>query len=131
MLMTYILEYNTFEYNGKFFQQTCGTTMGTKMAPAFVTLFMHKLEEEFLSTQTYKPLAWIRYIVDIFASWTHGRDKLETLLHDLNNFQPKIKFTYEIDDHKATYLDVNMHKGIRFQQHNIMDITTHFKPTYL
>ena len=45
-LMQYILEYNTFEFDGEFYQQICGTSMGTKMAPAYATLFMHKLETE-------------------------------------------------------------------------------------
>ena len=58
-LMTYILEYNTFEFNGEHFQQTCGTAMGTKMAPAFAT------------TQTHKPLTWLHYIDDIYAPFTH------------------------------------------------------------
>ena len=66
-LMRYILEYNTFEFDGEFYQQTCGTSMGTKMAPAYATLFMHKLETEFLNTQTLKPLTRIRYINDIFC----------------------------------------------------------------
>lgn len=129
MLMTYILEYNTFEFNGEFFQQTCGTAMGTKMAPAFATIFMHKLEQAFLNTQTYKPLTWIRYIDDIFAPWTHGEEKLQTFLHDLNDFHPNIKFTYETDQDKATYLDIDMYKGTRFRQQGILDIKTHFKPT--
>ena len=129
MLMTYILQYNTFEYNGEFFQQITGTAMGTKMAPAFATLFMHKLEQAFLNTQTYQPLTWIRYIDDIFAPWTHGEDKLQSFLHDLNNFHPNIKFTYDINHDRATYLDIDIHKGTRFRQHGILDITTHFKPT--
>lgn len=128
-LMTYILEYNTFEFHGEYFQQTCGTAMGTKMAPAFATLFMHKLEREFLSTQSHQPLAWIRYIDDIFAPWTHGEDTLKAFIHDLNNFHPTIKFTYDINHDNATFLDIDMHKGPRFQQHNILDISTHFKPT--
>lgn len=103
--------------------------MGTKMAPAFATLFMHKLEQAFLNTQTHQPLTWIRYIDDIFAPWTHGEDKLKSFLHDLNNFHPNIKFTYDINHERATYLDVNIHKGTRFRQHGILDITTHFKPT--
>jgi len=128
-LMAYILEYNTFEFNGEHFQQTCGTAMGTKMAPAFATIFMHKLEQAFLDTQTYKPLTWLRYIDDIYAPFTHGRDKLDAFLTDLNNFHPKIKFTYEIHEDKATFLDIDMHKGTRFEETNILDITTHFKTT--
>ena len=84
--MQYILQYNIFEFDGEFYQHICGTSMGTKMVPAHVALFIHKLETEFLNTQTLKPLTWIRYIDDIFCPWTHGRDTLDTFLQDLNNF---------------------------------------------
>ena len=36
--------------------------MGTKMVPAHVALFIHKLETEFLNTQTLEPLTWIWYL---------------------------------------------------------------------
>jgi len=58
-----------------------------------------------------------------------GETKLEAFLTDLNNFHPKIKFTYEIHEDKATLLDIDMHKGTRFEETNILDITTHFKTT--
>ena len=92
--MTYILQYNAFEFHREHFQQTCGTAIDTKMAPAFATLFMHKLEREFLSTQSHQPIAWIQYIDDIVTPCTHREDKLKALIHDLNNLHPTIKLTY-------------------------------------
>jgi len=63
--MQYLLEYNTFKFDGNFYQQISETSMGTKMA--YATVFVHKLEK------TLKPLTCIRCIDDIFCPWTHGR----------------------------------------------------------
>ena len=57
---------------------------------------MEQVESEFLKTQTHQQLVWFRYIDDIFFIWTHGQDKLEQFLVDLNKFHP-IKFTHEMN----------------------------------
>ena len=45
---------------------------------------MDQVESESLKTQTHQLLVWFRYIDDIFSIWTHGQDKLEQFLVDLN-----------------------------------------------
>ena len=65
------------------------------MAPPYAILFLAELEESFLQTCEFKPEVWYRYIDDIFMIWTHGEEKLNKFLADLNNFHKTIKFTYE------------------------------------
>ena len=43
-LISMVLENNIFEFNEKYYLQTQGTAMGTKMAPAYANLFMGKIE---------------------------------------------------------------------------------------
>ena len=43
-LIFFILKNNFFTFNGNFFHQIKGTAMGTKMAPSYANIFMHKLE---------------------------------------------------------------------------------------
>jgi len=50
--------------------------MGTKMAVAFANIFMGKVETEILSQSASKPLAWKRYIDDIFSLWDTSREVL-------------------------------------------------------
>ena len=69
---------------------------------------MDQVESKFLKTQTYKPLVWFRYIDDIFFIWTHGQDKLQQFLVDLNKFHPSIKFTHESNRKNVTFLDVDV-----------------------
>ena len=45
--------------------------MGTKMAVAFANISMAKIEQPILRQNTKKPLAWKRFIDDIFCCGTH------------------------------------------------------------
>ena len=61
-------------FNGKYYQQISGVTMGTPIAPTFANFFMADYEERFFPTQSLLPLLYKRYIDDIFLIWTHGTD---------------------------------------------------------
>lgn len=118
-----VLSMNNFRFQDKHFLQINGTAMGTRMAPAYANLYMGRLENNFLSSQELLPLCFYRFIDDIFMIWTHGQEKLETFLTNLNKASP-LQFTWTHSTSYVTFLDVdiNLHEGI---------ITTkvHFKPT--
>ena len=105
-LAKFVLYNNYFEFNGETKQQIFA--IGTKFAPPYACIFMDQVESEFLKTQTHQPLVWFRYIDDIFFIWTHGQDKLEQFLVDLNKFHPSIKFTHESSRKNVTFLDVDV-----------------------
>ena len=73
----FVLQNSYFEFNGIVKQQISGTAISTKFAPTYACIFMDKLETDFLNTQEYLPLAWYRYIDDIFFIWRHGEEKLK------------------------------------------------------
>ena len=80
--------------------------MGTRMAPSYANLFMDQLERSFLAhPSTLKPFVWWRYIDDIFAIWTHGKETLQTFIKDLNTFHCTIKFTAEWSRDSVSFLD--------------------------
>ncbi|XP_045215214.2 uncharacterized protein LOC123565411 [Mercenaria mercenaria] len=56
-----ILTKNHFQFNEINYIQRSGTAMGTKMAPCFASLFMGKLEKEFIDSCDKKPLIWLRF----------------------------------------------------------------------
>ena len=60
-------------------------------------IFMDDVQSKFLETQSLQPLIWFRYIDDLFFIWTHGEEKLQLVLTDLNNYIPHIKLTYEFN----------------------------------
>ena len=56
------------------------TATGKKFALTYASIFMDKIETNFLDTQEFKLLLWFRYIDDVFFIWTHGKEKLEEFL---------------------------------------------------
>ena len=88
---------------------------------------MDDLEIKFLQSQSLQPLAWFRYIDDIFFIWTHGKDKLEKFLDDLNRFDNYIKFTHESSKENVTFLDliVKLSKGCLTTDLHIKDTDRH------
>ena len=131
--MTHILEDNVFEFNGAFFRQVKGTAMGTKMAPAYAGLFMAKTEKDFIESQDEETknslVLWKRFIDDIFVVWRCSRDGLLHFLERLNETDPDIKFTWNIDEKEVNYLDVYIYKGPRSSETGHLDTRTHIKET--
>ena len=42
----------------------------------------------------------------MFFIWTHGEEKLQLFLTELNNYSPHIKFTYEFNKEHISFLDL-------------------------
>ena len=63
---------------------------------------MDDVESKFLETQLLQPLIWLRYI-DVFFIWTHGEETLKLFLMNLNNYNPHIKFTYELNKEHISF----------------------------
>ena len=63
------------------------------MAPAYASLLMGKLEQEFLESRDLVPSVWLRFLDDIFMVWDHSLESLQSVIDALNSFHPTIKFT--------------------------------------
>ena len=53
------------------------------------------MENDLLDSEIVKLWLWLRYIDDIFSTWTEGEDKLDGFLNRLKNFHPNLEFTHE------------------------------------
>ena len=96
--------------------------MGTRMAPFYANIFMAELEENFLSGYPCKPLAYYRYIGDIFIIWSlfigHwllsgiGMDVLHNFISSINKQHCTIIFNSNISTTSVTFLHVTIdHDG--------------------
>ena len=103
--------------------------MGTKIAVSFANIFMGKVESQILSRSALKPLAWKRYIDDIFSIWNINKGEVTQFIEQANNYHPTIKFTSEVSDTETTFLDTKVYEGERFAKESTLDIKTHFKAT--
>ena len=104
-----VLKHNYFEFNGQLFVQQQGTTMGTRMAPNYAIIFMHKIETELLQKSPLQPSFFKRFIDDIFLIWPHG-EELQKFLQMINHHHKTIKFTEEHSNKETPFLDTLVYK---------------------
>ena len=105
-----VLKHNYFEFNGQLFLQQQGTAMGTRMAPNYAIIFMHKIETELLQKSTLQPTFFKRFIDDIFLIWPHGEKQLQDFLQMINSHHKTIKFTEEHSKTEIPFLDTLVYK---------------------
>ena len=75
----------------KYFIQTSGTAIGTKLAPGYASLLLSTYERDMLNQYPIKPSIWLRYVDDIFMVWNEREDKLKDFLAYINTV---IQFTH-------------------------------------
>ena len=124
-LINLVLTKNNFQFNGENYLQVLGTAMGTRMAPSFASLFMGKLEMDFLDSCDKTPLIWLRFLDDIFMVWNHSEQELHEFISKINKFHDTIKFTFNYSNMEATFLDVN----IKMKENGELDTSVHEKAT--
>ena len=123
-MANFILKHNYFTFNEKYYLQSKGTAMGTKMAPAYANIYMAVLEEDFLSKCSLQPSLYFRYIDDIFLIWPHSEDDLASFHDAFNTHNSNIQFTMESSKEKIHFLDVNVSK-----KDNTLSTSVYVKPT--
>ena len=128
-LFKYVLKNNIFQFAENVYTQLCGIAMGTKLAPALATIYIGDIEEEFIAERTKKPDLWVRYIDDVFMTWSHSREELDSFITDLNARRPKIKFTAEIETQACNFLDLTIYKSSTFVNTGLLSTKIYYKPT--
>eukprot|EP00061_Rhincodon_typus_P002870 g18702.t1 len=73
----FILDHNVFTFDNQFFTWTQGTAVGTRFAPQYANIFMHRFEQDFYAAQYLQLMLYTRYIDNIFFLWTHGEESLK------------------------------------------------------
>ncbi|XP_072019690.1 uncharacterized protein [Amphiura filiformis] len=74
-----------FKWQGKFYEQKEGQSVGSPLSPITSNIFMEHFETKALDTYLLKPVAWFRFVDDTFVVWRHGKDELVKFLSHLNN----------------------------------------------
>ena len=117
MLLTFVLTFNVFIFNGQHYLQLIGTAMDTRVASTFACIFMGWLETYILSTWLgTKPHLWRRYIDDIFFIWYGTEEELLKFIDHCNSSHETIKFTfnYGFKTRSVDFLDIHIwidHEG--------------------
>ena len=96
MLLSFVLKFNSFIFNGLYYLQEWGTAIGTKVAPTYANIFMGKLESQLLTDWKGRPPSWWkRFIDDILCLFVGTEDELLDFLKYISTFHNTIKFTCE------------------------------------
>ncbi|KAJ8911562.1 hypothetical protein NQ315_007943 [Exocentrus adspersus] len=113
-LLTLCIKTTYFQLENDFYQQDFGMAMGSSLSPIMSNIFMEYFEETYVKNYTNKPKIWWRYVDDVFSVWPHGQDSLTQFLNFLNNIEPTIKFTLELEENnKLPFLDVMVSKNVQ------------------
>ena len=109
-LLSHCLSNNFLRFGDKYYRQTSGIAMGSRVAPPLAIIFMDSLERQFNSTAATKPDIYMRYIDDVLGVWTNGAENLHRYLQHINDAHPSIRFTIETTENSDSipFLDTEL-----------------------
>ena len=85
-------EIKYFQYDGSIYEQKDGAAMGSPVSAVIANLYTESLEEQAITTSSYEPRIWKRYVDDTFTIL--DRENVDDFLQYLNNQQPSICFSF-------------------------------------
>ena len=92
-LLELCLNSNDLEFDGKWFLQYSGTTMGTEWLNLIMqNIYMTYFEEKVSQKYPHNPFIYLRYLDDIFIIWHHGRTAFSEFIDIFNSHQHPIRF---------------------------------------
>ena len=117
---------NVFSFNGSYFKQKFGCSMGNPLSPLLANLYMEYFETVLLSPIKPPNMIWYRYVDDIFSYWDEKWGNFDEFLSNLNSLVPSIKFKCEWEkDDCLPFLDV-----LIMRRNNRYVFTVYRKPTF-
>ena len=95
-------------FDNKYYRQVSGTPMGSPLSSFLAETVMQDLERKAVTNNNDIKI-WDRYVDDVLA--TVKKDKVDNILHTINNTTKNMSFTKEEEhDNKLAFLDVLLTK---------------------
>ena len=130
-LLRILITETEFSYNGRYYRQVVGASMGAIPSPEICDIRMLELLREILPRFRHhdKILLNKKYRDDGLILF-HGTEKEARELFEIaNSAHPLLKFEFQISDSQCTFLDLDIYKGPRFLDVGKFDTKTHTKAT--
>ncbi len=118
-----------FVFNGQFYKQVDGFSMGSPLAPTMSHLFMVKIESIALQRGLFRPYDLLRYVDDIYLRIPQSEfRKSDKSLEEINKIHPSIQFTIEKEKNDTlNYLEVSCRADLDSQSYST---SVYRKPTH-
>lgn len=118
LVLEFLLTHNFSHFNGVYYLQRCGTTMGTSFGPTYANLYMGRWEQCHVYGCDYpywEHIVWYgRYIDDLFI-WQGPQEGITELHKQLNNNDYNLQLALEHHKGEINFLDLtlkgNSHTG--------------------
>jgi len=94
-LLKLCLKSSYFSFKGIIYEQIHGVAMASPLSPIIENIYIKHFEQKSLRSFPNTPKEWKIYVGDVFAKWSHGKEKLEEFLSHINSLLEHIKFTIE------------------------------------
>lgn len=126
-LLTFVMRNSYLQFRDLILHQIDGTAMGTAAAPTYANIVVYMLEKSTIEDMSANNTLFLyrRFLDDIFAYLERGA--VEEFKSRMNRLHPKLRFDFVVHSSEAAFLDLLVHKGPRFSEHNIFDLSVHQK----
>lgn len=124
-LLTFVMHHSYLQFNGTFYHQIDGTAMGTATAPTYANIVVYMLEKQTVIDMNSSVHLYRRFLDDVVV-YIDSSAATE-FMTQMNSLHPKLRFDFVVHPTEAAFLDLNIHKGTRFQSSCIFDLSVHQK----
>ena len=129
-LLDIVMSNNDFEFDGAFYLQILGASMGRSWAPSAANIYLRELDEKAREgLNGTKPVLYFRFLDDIFGLWPGTRQQLFEFESYLNTIIPGIKLTFTIREELIEFLDTRIYRHVDDRGLHTLRTKVYFKPT--
>ena len=119
-------------FNGNYYEQIDGVSMGSPLGPTLANVFLCHWEEIWLQkcSEKFKPIYYKRYMDDTFLLFS-AKDHIKKFFRYINSRHKSMSFTYEEEnDNKLPFLDVLVSREVSSSQLKTFSTNIYRKPTF-
>ena len=127
-LLKLVLYRNAFEFDGSFYLQQRGVPMGLRSSVSLSCLVVDNLIKHIMNMSPHI-ISFNIYMDDALVTWKGTMEELDLFVEEINLLHKTLQFTYTASKESITFLDLEIYKGDRFKESNILDIRCHTKET--
>lgn len=126
-LLTFVMRNSYLQFRDLILHQIDGTAMGTAAAPTYANIVVYMLEKSTVADMTAAKTLFLyrRFLDDVFAYLEPSA--VDEFKYRMNRLHPKLRFDFVVHSSEAAFLDLQVHKGPRFSESNIFDLSVHQK----